>query len=141
MALSDAATQRAYAATPRRGPVTRLLEDERWLAVVLLLPTVVLLGLFIAYPFVEGVLLAVTDARVGVPGKFVGLQNFSALARRHLPHRRLEHLCLHGRRYHLQTCAGVVARAAPQPPFQGQGLHPGVHPAAFHHPDGAVDLR
>src|SRR5207344_1203345 len=62
-------------------PVPRLrrLEDERWLAAALLLPTVVLLGLFIAYPFVEGVLLAVTDARVGVPGKFVGLQNFVAL--------------------------------------------------------------
>jgi multiple sugar transport system permease protein len=58
---------------------TRLLEDERWLAAVLLLPTVILLGLFIAYPFVEGVLLAVTDSRVGVPGTFVGLQNFEAL--------------------------------------------------------------
>jgi len=36
--------------------------------------------LFIAYPFVKGVLLSVTDARVGVPGSFVGLQNFIALA-------------------------------------------------------------
>ena len=45
----------------------------------LLLPTVVLLGLFIAYPFVKGVLLSVTDAKVGVPGKFVGLQNFALL--------------------------------------------------------------
>jgi multiple sugar transport system permease protein len=41
---------------------------------------VVLLGLFIAYPFVNGVLLSVTDAKVGVPGKFVGFQNFVALA-------------------------------------------------------------
>ena len=62
---------------PRRGPLTRLLEDERRLAVVLLLPTVVLLGLFIAYPFVKGVELSVTDAKVGVPGHFVGLQNFA----------------------------------------------------------------
>jgi len=66
----------AYAGTPKRGPVTRLLEDERWLAVALLLPTVLLLGLFIAYPFVKGVELSVTDAKVGVPGRFVGLQNF-----------------------------------------------------------------
>src|SRR5581483_7927758 len=79
MALSDTAARRAYARVPRRGRVTRLLEDERWLAALLLLPTVVLLGLFIAYPFVKGVLLAVTDTRVGVPGKFVGLQNFIAL--------------------------------------------------------------
>jgi multiple sugar transport system permease protein len=79
MTLSDVITQRAFARAPRRGATTRLLEDERWLAAVLLLPTVILLGLFIAYPFVEGVLLAITDSRVGVPGKFVGLDNFEAL--------------------------------------------------------------
>jgi multiple sugar transport system permease protein len=56
-----------------------LLEDERWLALLLLLPTLVLLALFIAYPFVEGVRLSVTDTKVGVPGKFVGLQNFEEI--------------------------------------------------------------
>jgi multiple sugar transport system permease protein len=76
MTFTTAAAPRAYAGTPRRGPVTRLLEDERWLAMLLLLPTVVLLGLFIAYPFVKGIMLSVTDTRVGVPGHFVGLQNF-----------------------------------------------------------------
>src|SRR3982074_1564881 len=80
MATIEAVTPRAYAGPPRRGPITRLLEDERWLAALLLLPTAVLLGLFIAYPFVKGVLLSVTDTRVGVPGSFVGLQNFVALA-------------------------------------------------------------
>src|ERR1700739_186419 len=79
MALSDVAAQSAYT-TPRRGLVTRALEDERWLAVVLLLPTIVLLGLFIGYPFAKGVLLAVTDAKVGGPGAYVGLQNFAILA-------------------------------------------------------------
>jgi multiple sugar transport system permease protein len=79
MALSYP-TIRAYAGAPRRGPLTRLLEEERWLACLLLLPTVVLLGLFIAYPFIEGVLLSVSDAKVGVPGRFVGLANFAALA-------------------------------------------------------------
>src|ERR1700738_689459 len=73
------AAVRPYARSPRRGPLTRLLEDERWLAVALLVPTVVLLGLFIAYPFVQGVLLSITDTRVGVPGRFVGLENFVAL--------------------------------------------------------------
>jgi multiple sugar transport system permease protein len=63
----------------RRAIVSRLLEDERWLALALFLPTVVILGLFIAYPFVEGVLLAVTNAKVGVPGHFVGLNNFAKL--------------------------------------------------------------
>ena len=52
--IDQAAAPRGYAALPRRGPITRMLEDERWLAAVLLLPTIVLLGLFIAYPFVKG---------------------------------------------------------------------------------------
>jgi multiple sugar transport system permease protein len=72
--------RRPYARAPRRGPVTRLLEDERWLALVLMTPTVVLLAVFIAYPFAKGVELSVTDAKVGVPGVFVGLDNFRALA-------------------------------------------------------------
>src|SRR3984893_1612792 len=79
MAVSYAVASRAYVGTPTRGPITRLLEDERWLAVVLLLPTVILLGLFLAYPFVEGVLLSRTDAKVGVPGHFVGMANFEKL--------------------------------------------------------------
>jgi multiple sugar transport system permease protein len=79
MAVSDVISQRAYVAAPRRSAATRLLEDERWLAAALLLPTVILLGLFIAYPFAEGVWLSVTDATVGVPGHFVGLANFTAL--------------------------------------------------------------
>lgn len=53
-----------------------LLEDERWLAFFLLAPTIILLGLFIAYPFVKGIMLAVTNTRVGVPGEFVGLAIF-----------------------------------------------------------------
>ena len=48
-------------------PRLRRLEDERWLALALLMPTAILLGLFIAYPFVEGVLLSLTSQRVGVP--------------------------------------------------------------------------
>ena len=77
MTFTTVAAPRTYVGSPRRGPITRLLEDERWLATLLLLPTVALLGLFIAYPFVKGVMLSVTDTRVGVPGHFVGLQNFA----------------------------------------------------------------
>jgi multiple sugar transport system permease protein len=80
MAVSEAtATSDTYTGSVRRWPITRLLEDERWLAFVLLLPTMILLGLFIAYPFVKGVQLSVTDAKVGVPGSFVGMQNFILL--------------------------------------------------------------
>ena len=80
MAVSTVATPAPSARNLRRWAISRVLEDERWLAFVLLLPTTLLLGLFIAYPFAEGVLLSVTDAKVGVPGNFVGLHNFAVLA-------------------------------------------------------------
>ena len=74
MAISAvSATTLREAPPPRR---QRLLEDERWLAFVLLVPTIVLLGMFIAYPFIRGILLSVTNSRVGMPGEFVGLANF-----------------------------------------------------------------
>ena len=57
-------------------PKASLLDNERWLAFFLLVPTAVLLGLFIAYPFFEGIWLSLTNSRVGVPGDFVGLRNF-----------------------------------------------------------------
>src|SRR5215467_7539351 len=79
MTYTTIATPSAYAGSPRRGPITRFFEDERWLAIALLLPTIALLGVFIAYPFVEGVRLSVTDTKVGVPGHFVGLQNFAKI--------------------------------------------------------------
>src|SRR2546421_4184266 len=74
MAITSVATTGFGEPPPRRRQ--RIFEDERWLAFVLLVPTMVLLGLFIAYPFVRGILLSVTDSRVGVPGDFVGLANF-----------------------------------------------------------------
>src|SRR5262245_22596186 len=63
----------------RPRPRARILEDERWLAFALLVPTAVLLGLFIAYPFVKGVLLSLSADRVGVEGGFVGLRNFEKI--------------------------------------------------------------
>src|SRR5258708_13275626 len=72
--MAIAETQLYVPPAPR--PRLRPLEDERWLALVLLVPTLVLLGMFIAYPFVRGILLSVTNTRVGVPGDFVGLANF-----------------------------------------------------------------
>jgi len=72
----------AVGATEVVRPSVRLrkLEDERWLALVLLLPTAILLGLFIAYPFFEGVMLSLSSARVGEAGQFVGFKNFVKLA-------------------------------------------------------------
>ncbi len=58
------------------GPIARLLEDERVLGSLLLVPTLILLGLFIAYPFVKGVWLSLTSATVGNPGQFLGVGNY-----------------------------------------------------------------
>lgn len=63
-------------AAPRMGLGMRLLEDERVLGILLLVPTLVLLALFIAYPFVSGVWLSLTATTVGNPGPFVGVRNF-----------------------------------------------------------------
>lgn len=55
---------------------TRLLENQRVLAVALLAPGVIILTIFIAYPFVMAIWFALTDISVGVAGKFVGIENF-----------------------------------------------------------------
>jgi multiple sugar transport system permease protein len=56
-----------------------MLEREAALAFWLLVPTLALLTLFIAYPFGRGVWLSLTNSVVGVPGEFVGLQNFAKI--------------------------------------------------------------
>ena len=61
----------------REGILNRILEDERALAYLLLTPTVILLSLFIAYPFFRGVWLSISSTTVAVPGDFVGLKNFA----------------------------------------------------------------
>jgi multiple sugar transport system permease protein len=55
---------------------TRLLENQRVLAVALLAPGVAILTIFIAYPFVMAIWFALTDISVGTAGKFVGADNF-----------------------------------------------------------------
>ena len=55
----------------------------------------ILLGLFIAYPFVKGVLLSVTDTKVGVPGHFVGLDNFEKIWNDSIFHVAVWNTCLY----------------------------------------------
>ena len=89
----------ASTSTPERvivpEPKGRPLESERNLGFLLLLPTMVLLGLFIAYPFMRGLILAVTDARVGIPGEYVGLDNFRRLAADPIFHAVVWNTCLY----------------------------------------------
>jgi len=52
------------------------LEQEHILAYLLVAPALIILTLFIAYPFILGIWLSMTDKVVGQEGHFVGLQNF-----------------------------------------------------------------
>ncbi len=56
--------------------LVRMLESEKLLAAVLLAPGVLILVVFIAYPFVMAIWFSLTSIRVGNPGEFVGLANF-----------------------------------------------------------------
>jgi multiple sugar transport system permease protein len=56
-----------------------LLERERSLGVLLMLPGACLLILFMAYPFFLGIWLSLSDSMIGQMGNFIGLRNFSDL--------------------------------------------------------------
>ena len=57
-----------------------LLEREGSLGLILMAPAVIILAVFIAYPFLLGIWYSLINARIGVPGTFVGLDNFIANA-------------------------------------------------------------
>jgi multiple sugar transport system permease protein len=66
-------TQPAGMATKPRVP---LLERETVLGYTLLAPALILIVIFMAYPFGLGIWFSLTDKLVGDPGQFVGLKNF-----------------------------------------------------------------
>jgi multiple sugar transport system permease protein len=53
-----------------------LLEWDTLLGYSLIAPAMLILLVFVAYPFVYGIWLALSDTFVGRPGNFVGLRNF-----------------------------------------------------------------
>jgi multiple sugar transport system permease protein len=55
------------------------LDQERVLGYVLLAPAVGLLAIFVAYPFLYGLYISLTDSRIGRPGEYIGLENFAQL--------------------------------------------------------------
>ena len=60
----------------RGGRWTNLLEREGSLGYILMAPALLLLAIFMAYPFVLGVAFALRSDRIGSPGEFVGLDNY-----------------------------------------------------------------
>ena len=59
--------------------ISAWLENEAVLGYVLLTPALLLIVVFIAYPFSLGVWLSLTDKLVGRPAHFIGLRNFTHL--------------------------------------------------------------
>jgi multiple sugar transport system permease protein len=72
-------TDAAPARAAQMGRIATLLEDERILGFVLLSPALILILVFIAYPFALGIWMSLTDKLVGTPGNFVGLGNYTRL--------------------------------------------------------------
>ena len=58
------------------GPRVRILERETHLGYLLLVPAVLLLLVFVAYPFFFGIWLSLSNSQIGVNGHFIGLGNF-----------------------------------------------------------------
>jgi len=81
MPADVAAVREARAKSPSSlmGRVFEALEDERVLGYVLLTPAFLLIMVFIAYPFVLGIWMSLTDKLVGTPGEFIGLANYQRL--------------------------------------------------------------
>jgi multiple sugar transport system permease protein len=66
-------------ALPRQSWLKDVFEREGSLGYVLMAPALLLLAIFMAYPFVLGILFALRSDRIGTPGEFVGLANFVRL--------------------------------------------------------------
>lgn len=58
----------------------QLKTNRNWLGFWFMVPALLFLILFLAYPLVLGVYMSFTDVRIGRPGKFVGLENYQWLA-------------------------------------------------------------
>jgi multiple sugar transport system permease protein len=68
---------------PSRGGILakakNLLERQASLGVILMIPGVILLMVFMAYPFFLGIWLSMSDSMIGRIGRFIGLRNFADL--------------------------------------------------------------
>jgi multiple sugar transport system permease protein len=80
--MSTTATTTAARALPRRGALRStegLLDREGVLGYVLMTPALLLLIVFIAYPFVIGVWYSMSDVKIIGLGEFIGLKNYADL--------------------------------------------------------------
>jgi multiple sugar transport system permease protein len=69
------------APVPRRRGASRIADGRELLGFGFMIPTAVILLVFLAYPLGLGFWLGVTDTKIGASGRFIGLANFISLAR------------------------------------------------------------
>jgi len=128
--------------TQRTRRLTRFLESERLLASLLLAPTVLLLGTFIAYPFVSGVWLSLSDTSVGNVGHFVGLKNFAKAWDDSIFQQAFRNTFFYTFWATIFKLAlGMWLAPAAQPQLPRQASRARLDAAAVHHPDRALDVR
>ncbi len=62
-----------------RSPLSRLFDSRHFRGLLFMLPAAALLVLFLTYPLGLGVWLGFTDAKVGRPGEWIGIENYEYL--------------------------------------------------------------
>jgi len=65
--------------TVSQSALSRLFDNRNFLGLLFMLPGAVLLVLFLTYPLGLGVWLGFTDAKVGRPGEWIGIENYEYL--------------------------------------------------------------
>jgi multiple sugar transport system permease protein len=65
--------------TVSQSTLSRLFDNRNFLGLLFMLPAAVLLVLFLTYPLGLGVWLGFTDAKVGRPGEWIGIENYEYL--------------------------------------------------------------
>jgi multiple sugar transport system permease protein len=77
--MTDAAIKTSRVAAPAITGWSQLKTNRNWLAIWFMLPAAAFLILFLAYPLGLGVWLSFTDAKIGRPGVFIGIENYEWL--------------------------------------------------------------
>ena len=77
MAVSQATSNQPIPSA--QGSRLDFLERENILGLLFIAPAFLIILTFVAYPFVYGIWLSLTDMRIGTAGNFIGLKNFTNL--------------------------------------------------------------
>ncbi len=120
----------------------RLAESRGFLSLGFMLPAAALLLVFLTYPLGLGIWLGFTDARIGRPGIFIGLENYEYLWDDAVFWLSVFNTLLYTiSRLHPEIRARPVAGASPQREPAAEILLPRHRAAALGGADGALGHR